>query len=171
MSSGARFEPQLELAAELDLPVIVHDRDAHDDVLAMLRDWHASLGTRRSPFGIGVLHSFSGDVAMAERASTLGFYIGVSGPVTYKNADRLREVVRAVPLERLLIETDAPYLTPQPHRGQRNEPAYVRQVAQAVADVKGLTLEQVAAQTTANAGCAVWIETRLDRPRKTWLVT
>ena len=146
------FRQQLELAAELDLPVIVHDRDAHDDVLAMLREWHASLlsVTRYSAFG--VLHSFSGDAAMAERAVELGFYIGVSGPVTYKNAHRLREVVSALPLERLLIETDAPYLTPHPHRGQRNEPAYVRLVARAVAEVKGSTLDQTAAQTTANVG-------------------
>jgi TatD DNase family protein len=147
------FEMQLELAVELDLPVIVHDRDAHDDVLAILRNWRESLRTPSSTLHehLGVLHSFSGDVALAEQVVALGFYIGVSGPVTYKNADRLRQVVRVVPLERLLIETDAPYLTPHPHRGQRNEPAYVRRVAQAVADVRGLTLEQVAAQTTANA--------------------
>jgi len=141
------FEMQLEMAAELGLPVIVHDRDAHDDVLGILRDWHSAFDIR-----VGVLHSFSGDVAMAEQVVALGFFIGVSGPVTYRNADRLRQVVRAVPLERLLIETDAPYLTPQPQRGQRNEPAFVRRVAQAVADVRGLTLEQVAVQTTANAG-------------------
>ena len=144
------FEAQLELAAELDLPVIVHDREAHDDVLAILRDWRSSLHSPRSTL-YGVVHSFSGDVAMAEQVVALGFFIGVSGPVTYKNADRLRDVVRAVPLERLLIETDAPYLTPQPYRGQRNELAYVRLVAQAVADVRGVTLEQVAAQTMANA--------------------
>ena len=148
------FEAQLELAAEHGLPVIVHDRSAHDDVLAILSNWCSTLDARHSTFDIrvGVLHSFSGDVAMAEQAVALGFFIGVSGPVTYRNADRLRDVVRAVPLERLLIETDAPYLTPQPRRGQRNEPAYVRRVAQAVADVRGLTLEQVAVQTTANAG-------------------
>jgi len=153
------FEAQLELAAELDLPVIVHGRNpqgassAHDDVLAVLRDWRTSLHAPRSTLHEhpGVLHSFSGDVAMAEQVVALGFFIGVSGPVTYRNADRLRDVVRAVPLERLLIETDAPYLTPQPRRGQRNEPAYVRRVAQAVADVRDLILEQVADQTTANA--------------------
>jgi len=147
------FEMQLELAAELGLPVIVHDRDAHDDVLAVLSHWRAALHARRSTLHEhpGVLHSFSGDVAMAEQAVALGFFVGVSGPVTHKNADRLRQVVRAVPSERLLVETDAPYLTPQPRRGQRNEPAYVHMVAQAVADVRGLTLEQAAAQTTANA--------------------
>jgi len=144
------FEAQLELAAELGLPVIVHDRDAHDDVLAILRDWHSSLHSPRSTL-YGVAHSFSGDVALAERWLALGFLIGVSGPVTYQNADRLRDVARAIPLERLLIETDAPYLTPEPHRGRRNEPAYVRLVAQAVAKAKRLNFEQVAAHTSANA--------------------
>jgi TatD DNase family protein len=155
------FEAQLDLAAELGLPVIVHDRDAHADILAMLSSWSSSLDARRPMLKsrAGVLHSFSGDVALAERALALGFYIGISGPVTYpgltaragKSAHQVREVVRAVPLERLLIETDAPYLTPQPHRGQRNEPAYARFVAQAVAEARELTLEQVAAQTSANA--------------------
>jgi len=138
------FQAQLDLAAELGLPVIVHDRDAHNEVLAILHDW--------TPHGrAGVLHSFSGDVALAERALELGFYIGLSGPVTYPNASRLREVARAVPIERLLIETDAPYLTPQPHRGQRNEPAYVRWVAQALADIKNLIPEQIITRTWANA--------------------
>jgi TatD DNase family protein len=143
------FQQQLELAADLGLPVIIHDRDAHDDTLAMLSEWRATLGTRSSPFG--VLHSFSGDVAVAERAIEVGFCIGISGPVTYRKADRTREVARAVPPDRLLIETDAPYLPPQPYRGKRNEPAYVRLVAQAVAEARGLTLAQVAVQTTANA--------------------
>jgi TatD DNase family protein len=161
------LESQLELAAELGLPVIIHDRDAHDDVSAILSDWRSTLVTRQSPSpaprssgGLGgspldthpgVLHSYSGDVALAERALAMGFFIGVSGPVTYQNASRLRDVVRVVPVERLLVETDAPYLTPQPQRGTRNEPAYVRFVARAVADVWGLTPDQVAAQTSANA--------------------
>jgi TatD DNase family protein len=134
------------------LPVIVHDREAHDDVLAMLRDWHASLSSTTRHSAFGVLHSFSGGAAMAERAVELGLYIGVSGPVTYQNAHRLREVVSALPLERMLIETDAPYLTPHPYRGRRNEPAHVCLVAQAVAEVKGSPLDQIAAQTTANVG-------------------
>jgi len=140
------FQAQLELAAELGLPVIVHDRDAHTDVLAMLNDWRSRLNGKT-----GVLHSFSGDVALSEQAVALGFYIGISGPVTYKNADQMREVARAVPIRQLLIETDAPYLTPQPYRGKRNEPANVLFVAQAVAAARGLTLEEVAAQTSANA--------------------
>ena len=140
------FETQLELAAELGLPVIIHDRDAHQDVLAILRDWRKSLDSRA-----GVMHSFSGDARLAELVLALGFSIGVSGPVTYSNAGRLRETVRAVPWERLLIETDAPYLTPHPYRGQRNEPAYVRWVAHAIADIRGQALEAVAARTSANA--------------------
>jgi TatD DNase family protein len=147
------FQAQLELAAELGLPVVVHDRDAHADVLAMLSGWSLSLHASRSTLDdrLGVLHSFSGDVALAKQAVALGFYIGISGPVTYKNADQMREVARAVPIRQLLIETDAPYLTPQPYRGKRNEPANVLFVAQTVADARGLTLEEVAAQTSANA--------------------
>ena len=146
------FQTQLGLAADLGLPVIVHDREAHDDVLSILTDWRASLNTLRSTLHErpGVLHSFSGDVALAESVLALGFYIGVSGPITYRNANRLREVVRAAPLERLLIETDAPYLAPHPRRGQRNEPGYVRLVAQAIAEIKHLSLEQVTTQTGTN---------------------
>jgi TatD DNase family protein len=139
------FEQQLDLAAELNLPVIVHDRDAHDDVLAIL-DLKSVILNRK-----GVLHSFSGDVTLAKQTVGLGFYIGISGPVSYPNAEKTRAVVRAVPLERLLIETDAPYLAPQAKRGKRNEPAYVRYVAEAVAAVKSLTVEQVIDQTTHNA--------------------
>lgn len=147
------LETQLELAAELGLPVIIHDRDAHHDVVTILRDWCNSFDARRLTLDgrVGVMHSFSGDTRLAEQVLALGFTVGISGPVTYSNADRLRETARALPLERLLIETDAPYLTPHPHRGQRNEPAYIRWVAQAVADVRGLTLEAVAARTSANA--------------------
>lgn len=147
------FEAQLELATQLALPVIIHDRDAHDDVLAILHDWRATLDTRHLPLAArpGVLHSFSGDVSLAEQVMALGFWIGISGPVTYQNASRLRDVVRAVPMERLLIETDAPYLTPHPHRGRRNEPAHVCLVAQALAQVRGLTLSQVTTQTSASA--------------------
>jgi TatD DNase family protein len=141
------FESQLALAKELCLPVIVHNRQAQDDLLAILRSWLRGGGAGPG----GVLHSFSGDVAMAEEALDLGFYLGIGGPVTYKNARELPEVVKATPLERLLLETDCPYLPPHPHRGQRNEPAYVALVAEKVAQLQGRSVEDVAAVTTANA--------------------
>lgn len=136
------FEAQLGLARRLGLPVIIHDREAHEAVLATLQA-HAPVR--------GVLHSFSGDAQVAEAALALGLHLGFSGPVTFPKADALRQVVAQTPLERLLVETDAPYLAPQAHRGRRNEPAYVRYVAEEVAAVKGLPFEVVAAQTTANA--------------------
>lgn len=145
------FQAQLAWAARLGKPVIVHDREAHAEVLKALTSWAA--GLMRSPLAgrVGVLHSFSGDLSMAEQAIDLGFYISISGPVTYQNARRLAEIVQALPLDRLLVETDCPYLTPHPHRGKRNEPAYVRLVAEKIAAIKGLTLDEVAATTTANA--------------------
>ncbi len=100
---------------------------------------------------LGVLHTFSGDLAMAERAIELGFYISISGPVTYKNARQLPDIVQALPLDRLLVETDCPFLAPHPHRGKRNEPAYVRLVAERIADLRGISLDELAEATTANA--------------------
>jgi TatD DNase family protein len=150
------FQAQLAWAAKLGKPVIIHDRDAHDEVLAMLADWVAERvrahGRALLPAGrLGVLHTFSGDLAMAERAVDLGFYISISGPVTYQNAHRLADVVRALPLERLLVETDCPFLTPHPHRGKRNEPAHVRLVADRIAALRGMASEELAGATTANA--------------------
>jgi TatD DNase family protein len=141
------FEAQLRLADELDLPVVVHNRDAHDDVLAALE---TSRAARRGQADI-VLHSFSGNLTQARRALAAGAYIGVTGSVTYPKANELRRVIGAAPLERLLIETDAPFLPPQPRRGQRNEPAWVRWMAEQIAEVKGLPVESVAEATTANA--------------------
>ena len=137
------FRAQLELAAELGKPAIIHDREAHAEVLEMLRD-------ARPPAG-AVLHSFSGDRAMAESAVESGYYLGVDGPLTYKKNDALRDIFRRVPLDRILIETDAPYLTPQPRRGARNEPAFVKFVAEQLAGIRALTTEQIASATTANA--------------------
>lgn len=134
------FRAQLELAAKLDKPVIVHDRQADEDILAALQ--RAAVK--------GVVHSFSSDLEAAEALLELGFYLGFSGPVTFPKA-RQQYVVRRVPLERVLLETDAPFLTPAPHRGKRNEPAYLRYIARAVAKLTGLALERVAEQTTENA--------------------
>ena len=144
------FEKQLELASELDLPVIIHNRDAGGDVLAILEDWAPSLsGNLRG--GPGVLHAFSAGDAIAERALSLGFYLGFTGPITFKKAEGLRALVKRVPRERLLIETDAPFLTPSPYRGKRNEPAYVRYVNAKLAELHGISADEMARQTTANA--------------------
>lgn len=146
------FRQFLNLAAELGKPVIIHDRDAHQEVQDILRDWVRSL-PQNSPLlrHPGTLHCFSGDLDMAQKMVELGFFIGVDGPLTYKNARRLPEVVRALPLECLLIETDAPYLPPHPHRGQRNEPAYVRLIAETIAQLKAIPVDEVARVTTRNA--------------------
>lgn len=140
------FAAQLALAAELDLPVIVHNREASADVLRLLAGSPLA-GRLRA----GVLHSFSGTWAAAEQALALGFYLGFTGPVTFKKADELRDVLVRMPLERLLVETDAPFLAPHPHRGKRNEPAYVALVAERIAAVRGLPVAEVAEITSANA--------------------
>ena len=137
------FRAQLELAVTLGRPVIVHDREAHAQVMA-------ELGEARVPAGV-VLHSFSGDAAMADQAVAAGYYLGVDGPLTYKKNEGLRDIFRNAPRDCILIETDAPYLTPQARRGTRNEPAYVRFVAEKLAEVRASTLEEVASATSANA--------------------
>ncbi len=135
------FDEQLALASEMGLPVVVHSRDAHEDVLAALR---------RRPVH-GVLHSYSAGPALLDEVLALGFYIGISGPVTFPKARRLRSVAAQVPLDRLLVETDCPFLTPQPHRGRRNEPAYVRYVVEKIAAVRDLPPDVVAQATARNA--------------------
>ena len=132
---------QLALAAELGLPVVVHSREALDDVLAALQGWE----------GTGVLHSYSGGPERLEEVLELGFSIGISGPVTFPKSERLRAAAAVVPLERLLVETDCPYLTPVPYRGRRNEPAYVRYVAEAVARARGMDAESLARAAAENA--------------------
>ena len=142
---------QLSLAAELDLPVIVHSREAHEDVMFILAEWAscAQPGTR-SALSRGVLHAFSGDRAMASGAAALGFCVGVAGPVTFAKASALQALVADLPLAQLLIETDAPYLTPHPYRGKRNEPALVALVCAAIADLKGISARDVAEATMEN---------------------
>lgn len=155
------LKEQLNLASELELPVVIHLREKGDadhgpcaeDAMSILENWVAGLGAekealRKNP---GVLHSFSGSLETAQRAIGLNFYIGITGPVTFKNAQRKQEMVSQLPLERLLIETDAPYLTPHPHRGKRNEPAFVREIADKIAQLQSQNQEEVAAVTTSNA--------------------
>ena len=143
----AAFQRQLELARSADKPVIVHDRDAHVETLDILQEYARTAAGRE----VGALHCFSGDLAMAERVLELGFLIGVAGPVTFANAHKLPEIVGHVPLDKLLIETDCPYLAPHPRRGQRNEPANVRLVADKIAQIKGISPAEAAQATAANA--------------------
>jgi TatD DNase family protein len=146
------LEAQLALAAELDLPVIIHNREASADVIAVLGQWIGGLpGEHPLRDRPGVLHSFSAPPDVAEQALKLGFFIGITGPVTFKKADELRHIVARVPLDRLLIETDGPFLTPHPFRGERNEPAFVQYVADRIAGLHTTTLEAVASQTSQNA--------------------
>lgn len=140
------FQAQLELAADVNKPVIIHSRDAAPEVVKVLEAFTAH--TKRLS---GTLHSYFADLEIVQRAFALGFYIGVTGPITFKKSGREREIVRQVRLEQVLLETDAPFLTPAPHRGKRNEPAYVRQIAEQIAQVRGQTVDEVAEQTTQNA--------------------
>lgn len=145
------FQAQLAWAAKLGKPVIIHDRDAHDEILQALSKWAAGLENSTLAGRLGVLHTFSGDLEMAQKAIDLGFYLSISGPVTYRNARQLPEIVRALPLDRLLVETDCPFLAPEPYRGKRNEPAYTRLVAERIAELKGIPFDDLARATTANA--------------------
>lgn len=139
-----KFRDMLREARHLELPVIIHDRDAHEDTLQILsEEWSPELG--------GVMHCFSGDIALAKRVIELGFSISIAGPVTFPKAVALREVVKQIPIEHMLIETDSPYLAPQPMRGKRNEPAFVRHTAGMIAKVKGLSFDDVARITSFNA--------------------
>jgi TatD DNase family protein len=147
------FQDQLNLAQETELPVVIHNRQASEDLLSILSDWHAGLKGCGSKLveRPGVLHSFSEDFEYAIRAMEINFYLGITGPVTFQNAQDLRKVVASLPLDKILIETDAPFLTPHPFRGKRNEPSYVRLVAQQIAELHDETLSIVAQTTTKNA--------------------
>lgn len=154
------FQNQLDLAAKLGLPVVIHSRDkATSDgpalraVLDMLVEWQARLHDAGSELADrpGVLHSFSGDLPAARRAVNANFLIGITGPVTFKKAEMLREVAASLPETALVVETDAPFLTPHPHRGERNEPAYVRHICEKIAEIRQMEYEAIARMTSANA--------------------
>ncbi|MBE3594841.1 MAG: TatD family hydrolase [Candidatus Carbobacillus altaicus] len=152
------FEKQLSLAKALHLPVVIHNRDAHTDLLMVLEK-HAPY-----PQG-GVMHAFSGDDVFLREALSLGFYISFGGPVTFKNAPSLRALVPLVPDDRLLIETDAPYLSPHPYRGKRNESARVRLIAEKIAELKDMSYDELACLTTRNAKYLFKIDAAEDDSR------
>jgi TatD DNase family protein len=143
------FRAQLELAESVGLPVVIHNRDADVDTEAALLEWAAGRTDGDRP--LGVLHCYAGDLAMAERLVAAGFLVSLAGIVTFKNAARTHEVAARLPLEAIVLETDAPFLAPHPHRGARNEPAFVPLVAARVAELRELAVEAVAGATTANA--------------------
>ncbi|TDM07216.1 TatD family hydrolase [Macrococcus lamae] len=138
------FKRQIALAKELKLPIVIHNREATQDVIDILKSENAAeVG--------GVMHSFSSSPEMCDEVLKLNFIISLGGPVTFKNAKQPKAVAAHVPLDKLIVETDAPYLTPHPYRGKRNEPAYVKLVAEQIADLRGISYEELAAATTANA--------------------
>jgi TatD DNase family protein len=138
------FRRQISLAKKVKLPIIIHNREATADILQILKEENASeVG--------GIMHCFSGSVEVAKQCIDMNFFISLGGPVTFKNAKKPKEVAAQIPLEHLLIETDCPYLTPHPFRGKRNEPSYVKYVAEAIAEIKGISFEEVAKATTENA--------------------
>lgn len=138
------FEIQIEGAKELDLPIIIHDRDAHGDILQILKD-HKDERLR------GIMHCYGGSIETARELMKLGFYISFAGPVAFPKSRRVKETARQIPLERLLIETDSPYMAPPPHRGERNNPVNVLYIAEEIARLKGITTEEVAEATWKNA--------------------
>ena len=143
-----RFREQVRVARDLQLPIVIHTREAQEDTITILRE-------ERAPEVGGVFHCFSGDAWLAKDALDLGFYLSFSGVVTFQNATMLRDIVKTVPMDRILIETDCPYLAPVPHRGKRNEPAHVKLVAEKIASIKStekpLSLEEVERITSDNA--------------------
>ena len=138
------FRKQIRLAKKVNLPIIIHNREATQDIVEILKEEKASeVG--------GIMHCFSGSVDTAKECINMNFFISLGGPVTFKNAKKPKEIAKEIPLSQLLIETDCPYLAPHPYRGKRNEPAYVKLVAEQIAEIKELTYEEVVAQTYQNA--------------------
>ncbi|RMG85356.1 MAG: TatD family deoxyribonuclease [Chloroflexi bacterium] len=144
------LESQLELAAKLELPVIIHNREASEDVMGILEAWANTL-PKRLQERAGVLHSFSATMAIAERALAAGFYLGFTGPITFKKTDELRAIAAQIPLDRILVETDGPFLTPHPYRGKRNEPSYIPYIVEQLAQLHSISSEEMGQITTQNA--------------------
>ncbi|RFB10965.1 TatD family deoxyribonuclease [Bacillus sp. HNG] len=138
------FRKQIALAKKVRLPIIIHNREATADIIEILQEENASeVG--------GIMHCFTGSIEVAKQCIDMNFYISFGGPVTFKNAKKPKEVAAEIPLDRLLIETDCPYLTPHPFRGKRNEPSYVKYVAEQIAELKGVSFEEIAQKTSDNA--------------------
>lgn len=138
------FKKQIELAKRVNLPIIIHNREATEDCVAILKEMHAEkIG--------GIMHAFSGDESVADEIIDMNFYVSLGGPVTFKNAQLPKDIAVHVPIDRLLVETDAPYLTPHPYRGKRNEPAYVKLVAEKIAELRQISYEELARTTSENA--------------------
>ncbi len=137
------FRRQIQVAKKKKMPIVVHDRDAHEEVFAVLKEEKA--GENK-----GVMHCYSGDLEFAKKCMDMGFYISIAGPVTFKKTSRLKEVAKSIPNDRLLVETDCPYLAPEPYRGKRNEPAYVKYVAAKIAELRGMSYEEIVAATREN---------------------
>jgi TatD DNase family protein len=138
------FRKQIALAKKVKLPIIIHNREATADILEILKEENASeVG--------GIMHCFTGSIEIAKQCIDMNFYISLGGPVTFKNAKKPKEVAAEIPLEHLLIETDCPYLTPHPFRGKRNEPAYIKYIAEQIAELKGISYKEVAEKTSDNA--------------------
>ena len=136
------FQTQIEIAMSLDLPVVIHDREAHLDTFNILKE---------TKYNKVLMHCFSGSVEFARECTALGWYLGIGGVVTFKNARKMKDVVKEIPLEHLVLETDAPYLTPHPFRGEENAPKYLNLIAKEIANLKDLTVEFVQKETTKNA--------------------
>ena len=147
------FLELLDLASELAMPVVIHNREATSDMFSIISDWaeHCHNLDPSSKKTLGVMHSFSGTKDIANQAIESGFFLGISGPVTYDDAKRLHFLVSSLPLDRLLLETDAPFLTPEPYRGQRNEPSYIPLIAEKIARLKITDIKDIAKITTTNA--------------------
>jgi TatD DNase family protein len=147
------LQAQLQLAFELNLPVVVHNRKATNDIMVILDEWYTTLKKAKSYLvdHPGVLHSYEGDLSTAYQLIQMNFLIGINGVVTFRNAADHQNLVTGLPLEKMLLETDAPFLAPHPHRGQRNEPSYICAIVEKIASLKGLSPELVAEMTTSNA--------------------
>ncbi|MBN2043724.1 MAG: TatD family hydrolase [Anaerolineales bacterium] len=147
------FRQQLELAAEAGLPVVIHDREAHDELIPLLVDWQENLEAEglRLAEKPGVMHSYSGNIRQAQNVLQSGYYLGITGPVTFDKAIEMQQVALEVPQDRLLIETDAPFLTPHPYRGKRNEPSNVYYTAEKIASLRGISIDEVGEFTSRNA--------------------